>query len=227
MLQAQSGSIKAPQTRAELQALIAQRDELQGQLRALEDRRFQLAEQVSRTTPSLAVEVERRVKTLDASIDRLGGRIAQANEYIAAGQARFSQNGQWQLLPEPVVAGTPPAPAAPAAPAPPEFTTVPPPEFPDSRILERALLLEGAGFLLLGALVWAWMSRRFARQLAARTGSDPAQMAQLQQSVDAIALEVERISENQRWVTKVINEKALGAGEAQPVNVGAKAEKVR
>ena len=31
-------------------------------------------------------------------------------------------------------------------------------------------------------------------------------MNQLQQSVDAIAVEIERISENQRYVTKMLNE---------------------
>ena len=31
-------------------------------------------------------------------------------------------------------------------------------------------------------------------------------MNQLQQSVDAIAVEIERISENQRFVTKMLNE---------------------
>jgi hypothetical protein len=41
-------------------------------------------------------------------------------------------------------------------------------------------------------------------------------MDQLQTAVDAIALEVERISEGQRYVTKV-----LGEGAAQPVDVDA------
>jgi len=35
--------------------------------------------------------------------------------------------------------------------------------------------------------------------------------------VDAIAVEVERIAENQRYVTKVLNNKSLGAGEAQQI----------
>lgn len=35
--------------------------------------------------------------------------------------------------------------------------------------------------------------------------------------MDAIAVEVERISEAQRYTAKVMNERGLGAGEAQPV----------
>lgn len=42
---------------------------------------------------------------------------------------------------------------------------------------------------------------------------------QLQQSMDAIAIEVERISEGQRFVTKIMSERQLGAGAAEPVAV--------
>jgi hypothetical protein len=43
-------------------------------------------------------------------------------------------------------------------------------------------------------------------------------LEQLQQSVDTIAIEVERISEGQRFVTKLLSERpALGAGGAEPV----------
>ena len=44
----------------------------------------------------------------------------------------------------------------------------------------------------------------------------------LQQAVDTIAIEVERISEGQRFVTKLMSDRALGAGAAQPVSVGPK-----
>jgi hypothetical protein len=48
---------------------------------------------------------------------------------------------------------------------------------------------------------------------------------QLQSAVDVIAVEVERIAEGQRYVSKLLNEKlpALGAGAAQelPVKRGA------
>jgi hypothetical protein len=44
----------------------------------------------------------------------------------------------------------------------------------------------------------------------------------LQQAVDTIAIEVERISEGQRFVTKLMSDRSLGAGAAEPVRVGAK-----
>lgn len=42
-------------------------------------------------------------------------------------------------------------------------------------------------------------------------------LEQLQQSMDTIAIEVERISEGQRFVTKIMSERALGAGAAEPL----------
>lgn len=44
----------------------------------------------------------------------------------------------------------------------------------------------------------------------------------LQQAVDTIAIEVERISEGQRFVTKLMSDRSLGSGAAEPVRVGAK-----
>lgn len=52
----------------------------------------------------------------------------------------------------------------------------------------------------------AWMNERFSR---------------MEQAVDAIAIEVERISEGQRFMTKLFSEggRSLGQGAAQPVEV--------
>ncbi|MGH7676904.1 MAG: hypothetical protein ACRENU_00475 [Gemmatimonadaceae bacterium] len=41
-------------------------------------------------------------------------------------------------------------------------------------------------------------------------------LEQLQQSVDTIAIEVERISEGQRFVTRMMSDRAVGAGAAEP-----------
>jgi hypothetical protein len=215
----QETSIRAPQSRQALDALIEQRNEMQGQLRALEDRRFQLADQAARLDGELARDVQRRVKSLDASIDRLERQIATANEYITAGHARFGGHAETAIPVPPVPAE---APAPPSTPQLPTFIEVPADASPSTGV-GRAMLLEGAGFLVLFAVLWVWASRRMERRLSGRTGgqADQGQIAQLQQSVDAIALEVERISENQRWVTKQLHEKGLGAGDARPVDVAA------
>jgi hypothetical protein len=56
---------------------------------------------------------------------------------------------------------------------------------------------------------------------AVKAGPDRAtqdRLEQLQQSMDAIAIEVERISEGQRFVTKIMSDRQLGAGAAEPIS---------
>ncbi len=51
---------------------------------------------------------------------------------------------------------------------------------------------------------------------------DESRVDRLQRGIDVIALEVERISEGQRYVTKILNEKlapSIGPGEAQAMAV--------
>lgn len=63
-------------------------------------------------------------------------------------------------------------------------------------------------------------SRRRCRAKFSRAVPDNSlRFEQLQQSVDVIALEVERIAEGQRYVTKVLNEKLPGiaAGEREHI----------
>jgi hypothetical protein len=52
--------------------------------------------------------------------------------------------------------------------------------------------------------VWAGKKRA---QTAVMPGYDPEAIARLQASVDAISIEVERISEGQRFTTKLLNER--------------------
>lgn len=63
--------------------------------------------------------------------------------------------------------------------------------------------------------------RRFVlrRKPSPSLGDNSMQIAQLQQSIDVIALEVERISEGQRYVARILGDRAVGPGAAQPVAV--------
>ena len=75
---------------------------------------------------------------------------------------------------------------------------------------------------LLAALFALGAQRLRARQ---QPPTDQSRFDHLQQSVDVIALEVERISEGQRYVTKILNEKlqpSIGPGEAQAIAVDRK-----
>jgi hypothetical protein len=71
--------------------------------------------------------------------------------------------------------------------------------------------------IAMSRLIWKRASVTVPR-VAATDDATVRRLEQLQQSVDTIAIEVERISEGQRFVTKVLSDRpVLGAGEAQAV----------
>ena len=99
-------------------------------------------------------------------------------------------------------------------------------------VAEEAVMstMAAGAFTILGFYVlwrgfrrWIW-KRKPAPQFAA--ADQTPRLDHLQQSVDVIALEVERISEAQRFLAKVLNEKipALGAGDARPIATRAREE---
>jgi hypothetical protein len=191
-------TIETPQTRAQLDALILTRSELTGQLSTLMQRRAELADQIARTSGAEnRAELQTRLRDVDARIRRLESQIDAANDAITQGIAR----GLGQEAARPARAPTPPIPAVP--PSVPQVIHIPPIGGGPGVGLERALILEGVGFLLLGVVFYHWMKRRFTR---AQPAVDVQAITTMQQSIDAIALEVERISENQRYVTKLLNE---------------------
>jgi len=193
-------AVKALQTRAELDALVMQRAELRDQLRTLEERRTQLSAQRRVSELSQRGALDQRIQALDERIPRIEREILQADEVVAKGVGRLS------LL-------------EPRTPIPPtENVTVIPGGFASPELgvaLGRVLLAEAVGVVLIGLVAWRSL-RRLEQRLMGR-GTDPGHVARLQQSIDSIAVEVERISENQRYVTKLLAEKApeLGAGEVK------------
>lgn len=90
---------------------------------------------------------------------------------------------------------------------------------------------------ILSVFVFAPIALAVARLIWRRASAPPKQILQndqathqrldqLQQAVDAIAIEVERISEGQRFVTKLLSEtdrQALGAGAAESLRAPRKA----
>lgn len=61
------------------------------------------------------------------------------------------------------------------------------------------------------------VARRWERQDAlTRPGSDNERLARIEQAIDAMAVEVERISEGQRFVTKLLSEREGPAALPRP-----------
>jgi hypothetical protein len=98
------------------------------------------------------------------------------------------------------------------------------------RVPEEAWVLGGVFmFVVLLPLSIAY-ARRIWRRGAAVITSLPkeltAQLSRMEQSMEAMSIEVERIGEGQRFMAKVMSEngmpKALGEGAAEPVRVKAR-----
>jgi hypothetical protein len=208
-----AGSISIPSTRAELDALMMRRGELRSQLRNSEERRSALVDQASRIPPDNRGIMNQRIATLDARIAQIEAQLLQLDEAVSAGMANAELIG-------PAGQAVTAAPSLPA-PSAPEAVVVLPPSGPAIPIHGRDLAVGGLLTLSLFALVGWLMWRRAVATLTRNLRASPAnadEMRQLQQSVDAIAVEVERISENQRYVTKLLNQQlpgiGLGAGHA-------------
>jgi hypothetical protein len=192
--------MKAPQNRAELDALVAQRDVIQNQLRDMEARRTELA---SRSGTNQQ-EINRRIQALDARIDATEAQLVEADRLIRNAVGNPAISGE-QTSTAPVT-------------GPVGGVLVPAANPVDvNSLISRTLVVEVATLLLLGAIGWVFAVRRLERRFRTMFAANPSTTSQLQQSVDAIAIEVERISENQRFVTKLLNDRGLGAGEAQHI----------
>jgi hypothetical protein len=98
------------------------------------------------------------------------------------------------------------------APGAPGVATTQPPWIP-ADVPPRAAEVAIAGMIMLGAIIIGFpIARALARRID-RTGLKPkvpvevtSQLAQLNQAVEAVAVEVERISEGQRFTTRLLSE---------------------
>jgi hypothetical protein len=106
-----------------------------------------------------------------------------------------------------------------------EATTAVPNGAPPSALMNKNIVPIGVVFTLfvlapigfsIARLIW---KRAAAPAPPKRSAEEEQRLARIEQAVDAIAIEVERISEGQRFVTK-----ALSAGAAQPVAAPAPAQ---
>jgi chaperonin cofactor prefoldin len=188
---------EAPRTPNELQALAAKRSELKQQLESVTDRREELADQLEEVDAAARPGLEARIRILDERATRLEREILQADDAIAAAVAAGVGEGPRE-----------------------EVIEVPPPLTEDvvpRDVLANALIAEALAFLLLGVFAYRSLMKRARERFSRGTSADSARLDQLQNAVDAIAVEVERISEGQRYVTKALGEgfQPVGSAEAR------------
>lgn len=174
----------------------------------LQNRRSELSRQLTSAT-GRRTDVARDISRNLSGRPGLEARLAVLDERIVQLERDISQNGQ--LL----------------AQAPPNLVeeTAPPPVFPSSG---RPVNVTGISIAFIIAVLFpltvAWsirmLHRMRMRSVPSLTSDDAQRLTRIENAVDTIAVEVERVSEGQRFVTKLMNEsRQLGAGAAERIVV--------
>ncbi|HJQ21860.1 MAG TPA: hypothetical protein VJ867_16065 [Gemmatimonadaceae bacterium] len=174
----------APATAQELAALKAKRSAISDQLENVSSRRNGLARELQRADPGARAGIENRIKLLDDRILHLEQELETTGDQLANAPLALTSS---------------------SAQVPPEFArTVSKDVVPIVAILSVFVL--GPFAVAMSRLIW-----KRANVVARPPQTDAIttqRLEQLQQSVDTIAVEVERISEAQRFVTKLLNERS-------------------
>jgi hypothetical protein len=186
---------------ATYEALKAQRTELGNQLESLEDKRRDLSQRLEEPMVGGADR-----KGLEQRITEIDGRISSIDKAIAESEAQIAR-----------AAGVPGA-------------VVPPKPIPRQGPPEEAFVLGGMFIVIVLLPLSIAMARRIWRRGVATIAKLPAELTErltrLEQGMDAIAVEVERIGEGQRYMARLFGEdgslRAIGAGAAEPVEVKAR-----
>ena len=193
----------AAMTKEQVANLRARRSELSDQLESATSRRRSLAEQVRRADGVNKAGLESRLATLDQRIVRLEGELDEVGQQLASPLAAA------------YVAQTRP----PMNFEPPRFSNVD----PEPIIICFILFVLSPVALSISRLIWKRGTRMSTQPPALRADSAE-RLERIEQGMDAIAIEVERVSEGQRFVTRLLSERngpGLHAGPqpAEPVRV--------
>jgi hypothetical protein len=182
-------------TRQDVNALRARRSELSDQLESATGRRRQLAEQVRRADGVNKTGLESRLAVLDQRILRIESELDEVGQQLASPQAAQ-------------IAGTsPPMNFGPQV----RFANID----PEPILICFILFVMSPIALSNSRLVWKRGSRMGSSAPALATESTQ-RLERIEQAMDAIAIEVERVSEGQRFVTRILSERAGGALGASP-----------
>ena len=185
-------------TGAEIQGLRVKIRALNDELQTAASRRNTIAERLKGMDPAARPGYEARLKVLDERIISLERDLQTSTQQLAAAPAAALTTAGWQE--------------------------------PDPNLILDKIANDLVPIVaILSVFVFAPFTiaiSRFFWKRAAAPARPPVidqatiqRLEQLQQSVDTIAIEVERISEGQRFVTRLMNERAVGAGAAEPVRV--------
>ena len=183
------------------EGLRAQRNELRSQLENLEDKRRDLSQRLEEPMVGGADR-----KGLEQRITEIDQRISATDKLIAESEMQIAR-----------------AAAVPGA-------VVPPKPEPRQGPPEEVFVLSGMFIVIVLLPLSIALARRIWRRGVATITKLPAELTdrltRLEQGMDAIAVEVERVGEGQRYMARLFGEdgsiRAIGAGAAEPVEVKAR-----
>ena len=190
--------ISQPRSARDIEALKARREELSNQLQSVDGRRSKLMSQLSKTRDETVIKgLQARLALLDARQLQLESDLEQTGQMLASPAAGIIASTS-----VPVFGG-----------------------LRSSQVMTLSVL--SILFVLFPLAVGVG---RAIFKRASRQGPPPAvftetaqRLERLEASVDAIAIEIERISEGQRFVTRLLSEgqpaPRLGAGQRTPETV--------
>jgi archaellum component FlaC len=196
-------TVTAPLTARDIEAIKARREELSDQLTAASGRRSRLAEQLNKSTNETARQgLEERIAILDKRMVQLETDIAATGQQLTSAPAGL-------------LAAT-------------EASSTFMPGLGSGQVTAVSIVFTVAvlGPIAIGMARMMW--KRSNRPVLPAGFTETAQrLERLEQSVDTIAIEIERVSEGQRFVTKLLSEgqhePALGAGK-RPETISARSQ---
>lgn len=187
-------NISRPMTREDVQLLQNRRSELSRQLTSASGRRSDVVREMGRNVNGRD-GLESRLQVLDERIVQLEKDIAQNGQLLASAPANIVE----ETTPASMMGG---------------------PSGGPINVNDISIAFIVAVLFPLTIAFAVRMLRRGARAAAAFPSAVADRIARIENAVDTIALEVERISEGQRFVTKLMSETPqLGAGAAEPIVV--------
>ena len=180
-------TLQVPKTASEVEAIVFQRRQLSEQLISATNRRDQLSREIG-IAPAGASRtgLEDRIRVLDQRIVQLESDIAATGRQLSSAPAAFVEIAQRDNN-----------------------------QSQGTADFEEGMTLGVFSVLGFFAVVYAW--RRFRRRKAPKRQTplpieSDSRLQRLEQGMEAIAIEIERVSEGQRFVTKLLSESATPHG---------------
>jgi hypothetical protein len=183
-------TLSIPKTEAEVRELMAQRDELSSQLTSVASRRSDLAQEIIATTDAgIRAGLESRLGILDQRILQLETDLATTGRQLSSAPTELVAIAERRDRGR------------------------------NDDGFEEGFFAGGFSALGLALVVGFFLRRRWKRRRPAARGEIGAdaspRLERLEHGMDAIAVEIERISEGQRFVTRLLSESQSPIGQPQ------------